>query len=66
MDKLKKKLFEETLYCKERYLEMRKMFGDWDTSVDIARGKFAVLYSIIEECGLDTEFQAWKDTRSQV
>jgi hypothetical protein len=60
MDELKKKLFEETLYCKERYLELRKEYGDFDILVAVAHGKFVVLYGIVEEMGLDAEFQEWK------
>lgn len=60
MDKLKVKLFEATLYYKNRYLETREEFGEFDFTVAVAHGRFVALYSIIEECGLDAEFQEWK------
>lgn len=60
MDPLKKKLFEETLYYKERYLHIRGNYNDFDIEVAVAHGKFVVLYAIIEEMGLDAEFQEWK------
>ncbi|MBE6709025.1 MAG: hypothetical protein E7578_07285 [Ruminococcaceae bacterium] len=60
MDELKVKLFEATLYYKERYLQLRKEYGDFDIVVAVDHAKFVALYSIIEECGLDSEFQEWK------
>lgn len=57
---LKTKLFENTLYYSNRWQEIKQELGEWDNLVIIQQAKFCACYSIIEDCGLEEEYQAWK------
>lgn len=57
---LKTKLFEDTLCYANRWQKMKRELGEWDNLVDTQHTKFCTCYSIIEECGLEEEYQAWK------
>lgn len=65
MKDLKIVLFEETLHVLNRWMELKKELGDWDSLVDVQHAKFCSLYSVIENSGLEEEYQEWKDSRNE-
>ncbi len=60
MEKLKAKLFEETFYYQKRYNFYKKELGEFDRLTSVEYGQFIALYNLIEECGLENEYQEWK------
>lgn len=61
MEDLKTILFRETLYHSGEYLILKKNFSEFDYIVDIQHAKFSVLHELIEESGLEDEYQKWKE-----
>lgn len=65
MADLKNTLFEETLYNYNQYMRLKKELGEWDYLVDIQNAKFSSCYTVIENSGLENEYQAWKAQRAK-
>lgn len=60
MKDLKIVLFEETLNALKQWMESKKCFGEFDRIVAVDHGRFCSLYTVIEESGLEEEYQKWK------
>ena len=54
------KLFEECLYNYNEWLRLKKEFGEWDPFVTLQHAKFSTLYTVIENSGLEKEYQEFK------
>ncbi len=61
-NELKLLLFSNTNYYCHEYQRYLKLYGQWDSSVDLKRAKFTVLYEIIEDSGLEEEYAEWKES----
>lgn len=65
MTDLKNALFEEALYNYNQYMRLKEELGEWDYLVDIKHAKFSSCYTVIENSGLEEEYQAWKAQTKQ-
>lgn len=65
MTDLKNALFEEALYNYNQYMMLKEELGEWDYLVDIKHAKFSSCYTVIENSGLEEEYQAWKAQTKQ-
>lgn len=54
------KLFEECLYNYNEWLRLKNEFGEWDALVTLQHSKFSALYTVVENSGLEKEYQEWK------
>ncbi len=59
MKNLKTTLFEETFYHRKRYCALKRELGMYDRQTSVEWGKFVVLFDIIEESGLENEYEEW-------
>lgn len=53
-------LFKETQYYCNEWMRLKKELGEFDQLVRIQHARFCALYAVIEESGLEDEYQAWK------
>lgn len=60
MTNLKELLFFRTVAELDGYLMMKNTNGFTEAEIETQRERFASAYQIIEEAGLEDEYQAWK------
>lgn len=60
LNAIKAALFNATEKNIENYLERKAIYGEFEESTHDSRIRFYACYSIIEECGLENEFEKWK------
>lgn len=56
-------LFQNTYENAIKWHKAKMEYGDWEWFTDMYRHKFEALYTVIEECGLELEYQKYKETR---
>ena len=57
-------LFQQTYENAMNYFKAKKEYGDWEWFTDMYRHKFNALYTVIEQCGLELEYQKYKETQA--
>lgn len=65
MKDLKTLLFEETLWVSKKRKYTLDTYGEWSKEYDIQHAKFCVLYGLIEDSGLEEEYQVWKEGQAK-
>lgn len=63
LNALKETLFLKCASRMDNYLEAEKRYDDFSDVVDVRRIYVKATISIIEECGLIDEYEAWKRER---
>ena len=67
MQDLKICLYNATFNAREDEKNARRKFGEWDFITIQVHAKFCALYTLIEDAGLEEDYQAWQAwKRSQV
>lgn len=63
MDNLKELLFIKTKHALDTYQSVNRKNGIDDIEATNSRAEFIALYDLIEQAGLEEEYQAWKQQK---
>ena len=59
-DELKELLFKTIDEQMDRYLEEKTHFGTYSDSARLEHAKFCILYDLVENAGIESEYIEWK------
>ena len=63
MDNLKELLFIKTKHALDTYQSVNRKNGIDDIEATNSRAEFIALYDLIEQAGLEEEYQKWKQQK---